>query len=91
MTPLLAYEMTPEMLFGFIGLGLTIIGSTITGVVFLSRRETKRAVDDVLIATEIRGLAKEVSEFKVVVEHLDGRLNDHEREIALIKQKQEAA
>ena len=83
--------MTPELWIAFVGIAITIIGSTATGIGYLVHRETTHAVSDALLADAVNGFTSELAEFKEVVKHMDGRLNLHETEIALIKQRQDAA
>lgn len=69
------------------GLALTIVSSSIGGVIYLSRQQASRAVNDALLAKAVNNLASEVSKVTEAIEHLDGRVNSHETRISVLESK----
>lgn len=56
------------------------------GVWSLTRRDGDRKLHESRLADSIDGLAKKLDKVVDAIEHMDGRLNQHDTEIALLKQ-----
>lgn len=69
------------------GLALTVISSSVFGVLYLARQQSKRAVNEALLAEAVNNLASEVGRVTEAIEHLDGRVDSHETRISVLESK----
>lgn len=94
--------MTADLIFNYLMDEAPVIASVGLAVWFISNQinkrsladakdEKRKALQDARLANSIDGLTKKLDEVIETIKHMDGRLDHHETEIALLKQKQDAA
>lgn len=69
---------------------LSVAGSAFAAMKYLSASVTKQAVANSQLTTAVNNLTETVKDMTKAIKHMDDRIDVHDIEIALLKEKQKA-